>query len=101
MMRGRTDGDGRPFNLGEASVTCAAVRLDDRRVGVAYQFGRDRDKARAAALVNALWQGRERDPVEQAIAPIRARLRVEAPSMASQVAATRVEFFTVVREEDE
>ena len=31
MVRGRVGGDGAPFNLGEATVSRAAVRLVDRR----------------------------------------------------------------------
>ena len=31
MVRGRIGGDGAPFNLGEATVSRAAVRLVDRR----------------------------------------------------------------------
>lgn len=100
MLRGRMGGDGRPFNLGEASVTRAAIRLDDGRLGFAYQFGRDREKARSAALLDALWQGAERNAVEKALAPISARLAANAGRKARQVAATKVEFFTMVRGED-
>jgi alpha-D-ribose 1-methylphosphonate 5-triphosphate synthase subunit PhnG len=100
MLRGRMGGDGRPFNLGEASVTRAAIRLDDGRLGFAYQLGRDREKARSAALIDALWQGQERPAVEKALTPISARLVAEASRKARQVAATKVEFFTMVRGED-
>src|SRR5205814_1750278 len=74
MLRGRMGGDGRAFNLGEATVTRAAVVLADGRTGFAYQLGRDRIKARAAAIIDALWQGEERAAVENALAPVRARL---------------------------
>jgi alpha-D-ribose 1-methylphosphonate 5-triphosphate synthase subunit PhnG len=100
MVRGRMGGDGRPFNLGEASVTRAAVRLADGRVGVAYQLGRDRTKARIAAIIDALWQGGERMAVEQAIAPVRARIAADGTRRARETAATRVEFFTMARGED-
>ena len=33
MLRGRIGGDGAPFNLGEATVTRAAVRLASGEVG--------------------------------------------------------------------
>ena len=100
MVRGRTGGDARAFNLGEACVTRAAVRLDDGRLGFAYQLGRDRDKARSAAMLDALWQGEERAAVEAALAPVRARLTADLARQARQVAATKVEFFTMVRGED-
>ena len=41
MVRGRIGGDGAPFNLGEATVTRAAVRLASGEIGFAYVLGRD------------------------------------------------------------
>ena len=101
MLRGRMGGDGRPFNLGEATVTRAAVRLDDGRTGFAYLLGRDCGKARTAAILDALWQGGERDAVEAALSAPRTRLAAEAARSAREVAATKVEFFTMVRGEDQ
>jgi alpha-D-ribose 1-methylphosphonate 5-triphosphate synthase subunit PhnG len=100
MLRGRVGGDGRAFNLGEASVTRAAVALPDGRAGFAYQLGRDRAKARAAAVIDALWQGKERAVVERALVPIRARLAEAEALAARRTAATRVNFFAMVRGED-
>jgi len=94
-------GDGRAFNLGEATVTRAAIVLADGRTGFAYQLGRDRDKARAAAIIDALWQGEERAAIESALAPVRARLAETAAHDARRTAATRVNFFTMVRGEDQ
>ena len=51
-------------------------------------------------MLDALWQGEERAAVEAALAPVRARLTAEAARQARQVAATKVEFFTMVRGED-
>ena len=56
MLRGRIGGDGAPFNLGEATVTRAAVRLASGETGFGYALGRDREKARLVALCDALWQ---------------------------------------------
>ena len=41
MVRGRIGGDGAPFNLGEATVSRAAVRLATGEVGFGYMLGRD------------------------------------------------------------
>uniref|UniRef100_UPI00207431A1 phosphonate C-P lyase system protein PhnG n=1 Tax=Methylobacterium sp. B1 TaxID=91459 RepID=UPI00207431A1 len=60
MASGRIGGDGRPFNLGEVSVTRAAIRLADGPAGFAYHLGRDRTKARLAAILDALWQDPDR-----------------------------------------
>jgi alpha-D-ribose 1-methylphosphonate 5-triphosphate synthase subunit PhnG len=100
MLRGRMGGDGRAFNLGEATVTRAAVRLADGRTGFAYQLGRDAAKARVSAVLDALCQGAEREAVEAALAPIRRRVETEALAKARRVAATKVDFFTMVRGED-
>ena len=102
MLRGRIGGDGAPFNVAEATVTRAAVRLPSGEVGISYVLGRDRDKARLAAICDALWQNaRFRPRVEQdVLAPIRARLTTQRAHHRAQTAATRVQFFTLVRGED-
>src|SRR5260221_14764932 len=56
MVRGRIGGDGAPFNLGEATVSRAAVRLATGEVGFGYTLGRDRQKARMIALCDAMVQ---------------------------------------------
>ena len=40
MVRGRVGGDGAPFNLGEATVSRAAVRLSTGEVGFGYTLVR-------------------------------------------------------------
>jgi alpha-D-ribose 1-methylphosphonate 5-triphosphate synthase subunit PhnG len=102
MLRGRIGGGGSPFNLGEATVTRASVRLSSGEVGHAIVLGRDMAKARLAAHLDALWQrddwrGRiEATVVGPAIAAEAAADRV----LAEETAATRVDFFTMVRGED-
>src|ERR1700759_1928830 len=76
MLRGRIGGDGAPFNLGEATVSRAAVRLGSGGGGFGYTLGRDRDKARLIALCDALVQSEAfSDDIEaRVIAPLRAAL---------------------------
>lgn len=102
MVRGRVGGDGAPFNLGEATVTRAAVRLASGATGFGQLLGRDKAKARLAAILDALWvEGDLRGRIEaEILAPIRARLAVEGACRAEEVAATRVDFFTLVRGDD-
>jgi len=102
MLQGRIGGDGAAFNLGEATVTRAAVRIPSGEVGFSYVLGRDRHKARLAALCDALWQNEStREPLEQhVLAPIRARRENERAHQRAQTAATRVDFFTLIRGED-
>jgi alpha-D-ribose 1-methylphosphonate 5-triphosphate synthase subunit PhnG len=103
MVRGRIGGDGQPFNVGEATVTRAAVRIASGEVGLAYLLGRAQEKARLAAICDAMWQNRsKRDAVEQhVLTPIRARQDAERMRKRAQTAATRVDFFTLVRGEDD
>lgn len=102
MLRGSIGGDGAPFNVGEATVTRAAVRLETGEVGFSYILGRHPIKARSAALIDAIWLsagGRER--VEQrVVAPLAAAAERRAEAAAARTAATRVDFFTMVRGED-
>ena len=101
MARGRIGGDGRAFNLGEATVTRAAVRLPGGETGFAYHLGRDRARARLAAILDAHWQNAgRRAAVEAALAAVEARQAREAQARAERNAATRVNFFTLVRGED-
>lgn len=101
MVRGRAGGDGRRFNLGEATVTRAAVRIEGGETGFSYLLGRDAVRARQAAVLDALWQARaHRQAVEAALRPVAARREAERARRARQAAATRVDFFTMVRGED-
>ena len=45
MTRGRMGGSGAPFNMGEMTVTRAAVRLADGTVGMGYTAGRSHQEA--------------------------------------------------------
>jgi alpha-D-ribose 1-methylphosphonate 5-triphosphate synthase subunit PhnG len=102
MVRGRMGGDGAPFNLGEATVTRAAVMLETGETGFAYLLGHRPRAAKLAALLDALWQRPDMRPIVEAgaVAPIRARIAAEEAKVAAQTAATRVDFFTLVRGED-
>ena len=101
MVRGRVGGDGAPFNLGEATVSRAAVRLATGEVGFGYTLGRDRQKAQMIALCDALVQSDEFAGAVEArvLAPLRAALISEQNRKAAETAATRVDFYTLVRGE--
>jgi alpha-D-ribose 1-methylphosphonate 5-triphosphate synthase subunit PhnG len=101
-VRGRIGGGGAPFNTGEATVTRATVRLPSGQVGHAYALGRDKEKVRLAAILDASWCDEEtRAAVEEkVVAPL---LRMQAAADAkrlAETAATKVDFFTMVRGED-
>ncbi|MCK1279307.1 phosphonate C-P lyase system protein PhnG [Bradyrhizobium sp. 61] len=101
MLRGRVGGDGAPFNLGEATVSRAAVRLASGEVGFGYTLGRDGEKARLIALCDALAQSSDfGEAVERdVIAPLREQLMIQRKQAAAETAATKVDFYTMVRGE--
>lgn len=102
MVKGRIGGGGAPFNLGEATVSRASVRLADGRIGHGYRLGTDRKAANLSAVLDALAQD---EPTRVALesrllAPLEARLASEAEQLEAETAATKVDFFTMVRGED-
>ena len=101
MVRGRIGGDGAAFNLGEATVSRAAVRLATGEIGFGYALGRDRNKAQMIALCDALIQnsGHAGAVEDQVLAPLRVALALERKRKAAETAATRVDFYTMVRGE--
>ncbi|MFM0627353.1 phosphonate C-P lyase system protein PhnG [Paraburkholderia xenovorans] len=104
MVRGRVGGSGDPFNLGEATVTRATLRLRGSgdaaaAVGVACHLGRDRRRAELAAFADALLQMPEHHAVlhKQLIEPFATQQAAKRAGRQQDAAATRVEFFTMVR----
>jgi len=102
MLRGRAGGSGPRFNLGEMTVTRCSVAIESGTMGHAYVAGRDLRHAELAAVFDALLQdGRQRDTLERSvIAPFEEAQRESRHLAASRSAATKVEFFTLVRGED-
>ena len=102
MARGRIGGGGAPFNLGEVAVTRAVVRIESGEVGFGHVLGRDTARALMVAKLDALWQTpRYRAVVEETvIAPVSRRIADEDAETRRKTAATRVNFFTLVRGED-
>jgi alpha-D-ribose 1-methylphosphonate 5-triphosphate synthase subunit PhnG len=104
LVRGRAGGTGAAFNLGEMTMTRCAVRVETaerRLVGLSFVAGRDVRHAELAAVFDALLQ----DPARRArieaavIEPIEARLAGVRRTQAAEIAATKVDFFTLVREQ--
>src|ERR1700744_1545075 len=95
MVRGRIGGDGAPFNVGEATVSRAAVRLASGEVGFGYTLGRDGNKARMIALCDAMVQSEAfAAGVEtKVIAPLRAAMLARRHQRAAETAATKVDFY--------
>ena len=106
MVRGRAGGMGSPFNLGEMSVTRCVVQLtgneDAAVIGHAYVAGRDKQHAESAALMDALLQTKRwRATVkETVIDPLADAASAAQRERSGKVAATKVNFFTMVRGEN-
>jgi alpha-D-ribose 1-methylphosphonate 5-triphosphate synthase subunit PhnG len=101
MVRGRIGGTGAPFNLGEMTVTRCSVRLQDGAIGHAWVQGRDKAHARRAALADALMQtGAAAKIGTRVIAPLAHEAKAARATRANMAAATKVDFFTLVRGED-
>lgn len=101
MVRGRAGGTGAPFSLGEITVTRCALALEGGAVGHAYIQGRRKADAEAAALVDALMQGPAAAQLRAAVLDVLAsEQEARKARRAARAAATKVEFFTMVRGED-
>lgn len=102
MVRGRAGGTGNVFNLGEMTVTRASVRLEDGTVGHGYVQGRDKRQAELAAIIDALLQqpDRQDEIMAKVIEPLREKAEARRLEKSRKAAATKVEFFTMVRGEN-
>ncbi|WP_253448939.1 phosphonate C-P lyase system protein PhnG [Halomonas sp. Y3] len=106
MVRGRMGGTGSAFNLGEMTLTRASVQLTDEAaaeapLGHGWVKGRDPRHAELMALVDACAQRRcwQAAIEEGLVAPLARALDAERAEAARRAAATRVDFFTMVRGE--
>ncbi len=109
MVRGRAEGTGQPFNLGEMTITRCVVQLhpdnhpseDEAIAGFGYVAGRSQRHAELAALCDALlqhpeWQSRIQT---QVIEPLQAVADEQCMTETAEVESTRVNFFTLLRGE--
>jgi alpha-D-ribose 1-methylphosphonate 5-triphosphate synthase subunit PhnG len=106
MVRGRVGGTGQPFNMGEMTMTRAAVQLLDAANAVTYAgfghvAGRLKRRAELVAVFDALLQDPHRQEAVAAavVTPLAAGQRAERATRAGRVAATKVDFLTMVRSE--
>lgn len=101
MVEGRIGGSGARFNLGEVTVSRASVTLDER-TGHGHVKGCDIEHARLIAIADVLLQDPERYPTLQreVITPLEQAIQARREQQQRETAATKVEFFTMVRGED-
>ncbi|PSN18181.1 phosphonate C-P lyase system protein PhnG [filamentous cyanobacterium CCP5] len=105
MVRGRAEGTGEPFNLGEMTLTRCVVQLvvepELAIAGFGYVAGRSQHHAELAALCDALLQHPHWSSViqSQIIAPLQAAAEENRAATAAETASTQVNFFTLLRGE--
>ena len=98
MVRGRAGGTGERFNLGEMTVSRCTVTDDEGRLGVGWVAGRDRRKAEMVARLDLLLQRPEGAGLRaRVVAPLAAAQAMARETRAAKAAATKVDFFTMVR----
>lgn len=102
MVQGRANGTGQKFNAGEMTVTRCSVRMPSGTIGHAYVAGRSRRHAELAAIFDALLQDPDHAPEieEHLITPSERSLAEMRQMKQRKAAATKVDFFTMVRGED-
>ncbi|WP_298719851.1 phosphonate C-P lyase system protein PhnG [uncultured Oceanisphaera sp.] len=103
QVRARMGATGRPFNLGDVTITRAVVKLNSGELGYSYLRGRNKPHAELAALIDALMQTRSGHEVldKGLIAPLAAQKAEQEECTRREAAASKVDFFTMVRGEDE
>ncbi|WP_375588192.1 phosphonate C-P lyase system protein PhnG [Hoeflea alexandrii] len=101
-LQGRAGGTGQPFHVGEVSATRVTVRIGSGQVGHAMISGRDARKAQLVAVIDALAQdpGHAELVEREIVAPLEQLARAADARIRQETAATRVNFFTMVRGED-
>jgi alpha-D-ribose 1-methylphosphonate 5-triphosphate synthase subunit PhnG len=99
MVRGRAGGTGMRFNLGEISMTRCVVQLENNQTGYAYISGRNHRHAELAAVFDGLLQSpqRQTELLAAIIEPLAQSRQQQRQQQAAKAAATKVDFFTMVR----
>ncbi len=103
MVRARTGGTGGRFNLGQMTVTRCALRLASGEAGMGYIQGRSKRHAELAALFDALLQdeGRRGLLEDNVITPLESSHLERCAARSRKANSTKVNFFTMVRGENE
>lgn len=102
QVRARMGSTGNPFNMGDVTITRAAIKLDTGEMGYSYLCGRNKPHAELAAVIDGMLQsGVHRQALMQQIIEPLVALKFERDQQrAKEVATSKVDFFTLVRGED-
>ncbi|MDK9759491.1 phosphonate C-P lyase system protein PhnG [Vibrio sp. D173a] len=102
QVRARMGSTGRQFNMGDVTITRAVIKLNSGELGYSYLQGRDKPHAELAAVIDAVMQnGKQAEAINtQVIEPLAAMKHERDSQRRQEVAASKVDFFTMVRGED-
>lgn len=109
MVQARTGSTGQRFNVGEVTVSRMTIKLTFEEkidgkpqtyVGVAYIRGGSERQTKLAAIFDALLQHEHHHLalVHTLLEPIQAKIKLDHELANRKVQATKVDFFTVARE---
>lgn len=103
MVRGRAGGVGEKFNFGEMTMTRCSVQLEDGFVGHGFVAGRDTRHAELVAVFDAVLQNPKLGtPLKSKLIPdLEASIEKRKSAAVQKADGTKVDFFTMVRGEDE
>ncbi|MFC0178603.1 phosphonate C-P lyase system protein PhnG [Thorsellia kenyensis] len=103
QLQGKMGGTGNRFYVGDATITRAVVLIENKYYGYSYIMGRDKKKAQLCALIDGLMQINEYQITieEKLLLPLLKLLETQKNEKNKATEATRVDFFTLVRGEDE
>jgi alpha-D-ribose 1-methylphosphonate 5-triphosphate synthase subunit PhnG len=101
MVRGQAGGDGQTFNVGEMTVTRCVVQLHSKEIGYGYTAGRNIDKSKIIALIDACFQVSifEKNIEDRIINPLRVSIEEKQEHQKNKIETSTVDFFTMIRGE--
>ncbi|MDM2734404.1 phosphonate C-P lyase system protein PhnG [Citrobacter sp. Ct235] len=103
QIQARMGGTGNRFFAGDTTLTRAVVRLKSGTLGYSYLLGRNKHHAEQCAVIDALLQEQThfQNLMETLISPLEAEREAEITARRAEVNASRVDFFTLVRGDNE
>ena len=100
MLRGRVGNTGNAFNVGEVLVTRCSVMLNDK-IGCGYILGENVEMAEHIAVIDAMIQNDNKSgKIKKLLDRIEKNIQKKRIKTMKEVAATKVDFYTMVRGED-
>ena len=102
MAQGRMGVTGDKFNIGEVTITRCSLKLNCGTIGHSYVQGRSKKKAEISALCDALMQTEMSNEINKSIIiPLEKIKNNNKDKILSKAEATKVDFFTLVRGEND